>query len=146
MIPDSKMILVIRDPKDVYLDSLRVKWPAIPEDPNDFIKWQILVYKGWMKVQQRFEKYPDSENLLKVIKFEDLVMKYEKTVHEVFDFLGISTDAHKLKGRFLIPENSKKNISQWKGKLSDEVSNKFDKELAFFYSYYEYEYEYEKVL
>lgn len=43
MLPNSKMVLVIRDPKDVYADSLRVKWAAIPEDPKEFIKWQIAV-------------------------------------------------------------------------------------------------------
>jgi len=139
MIPKSKIILVVRDPKDVYLDSLRVKWPAIPEEPNDFIKWQILVYKGWMKVQRRFEEYPESENLLKVIKFEDLILNYEITIQEIFYFLDIPEDKHIYKGKYLIPENSKKNISQWKGQLSDEVANKFDQELNFFYTHYNYE-------
>lgn len=138
MIPDSKMILVIRDPKDVYADSIRVKWPAIPEDPMDFIKWQILVYQGWMKVQKRFTNYKDSDNLLLVVKFEDLILEYENTVNKIFNFLGIDKLEHKNKCKYLIPEKSKNNIGQWKSKLSNDVINKFDKELDFFYSHYNY--------
>jgi hypothetical protein len=138
MLPDSKIILVVRDPKDVYVDSLRVNWAAIPEDPDEFIKWQILVYKGWMKVQEKFSNIPNSEKFLKVIKFEDLIENHAATAQEVFEFLGISEDLHINKGKYLKPENSIKNISQWQGKLSRDVVNKFDKELDFFYSYYNY--------
>ena len=38
MVPDAKIINVIRDPKDVYADSLRVKWLAIPKDKSKYIK------------------------------------------------------------------------------------------------------------
>ena len=138
MLPGSKIVLVIRDPKDVYMDSLRVQWPAIPEDPDEFIKWQILVYKGWMKIQERFTAYPNAEELLKVVRFEDLILNNDQTSREIFEFLGLDESDHTNKGKFLIPENSKKNISQWEGKMSTEVAAKFDKELDFFYSYYNY--------
>lgn len=138
MLPESKIVLVIRDPKDVYMDSLRVQWPAIPEGTDEFIKWQILVYKGWMKVKERFAAYPNAEQLLKVIKFEDLILNNDETTREIFEFLGIQESDHTNKGKFLIPEKSKKNISQWTGKMPKEVARKFDKELDFFYSYYNY--------
>lgn len=41
----------------------------------------------WMKVQERFVTFENGDQMLKVIKFEDLVSQYDNTVDEIFSFL-----------------------------------------------------------
>ena len=138
MVPGSKMILVIRDPKDVYADSLRVKWPAIPQDPSEYIKWQIAVYQGWMNVESSQVRSSELSTSLMVVRFEDLVINYNETVDLIFDFLEIDKSQHTSKGQYFNPSRSIKNIGQWKDVLSKDVVDLFDAELDFFYSYYKY--------
>ncbi|MBE8564349.1 sulfotransferase [Vibrio sp. OPT20] len=138
MLPHAKMILVVRDPKDVFADSLRVKWAAIPESTEEFIKWQTLVYQGWMKVQMKVENNPALASRIMVVKFEDLIENYEDLVPKIFGFLNIDPDEHVRKKQFLLPELSGKNIGQWRGVLSKSDIDKFDHDLKFFYEYYQY--------
>lgn len=138
MLPSSKMILVIRDPKDVYADSLRVKWAAIPEEPSEFIKWQTLVYKGWMDVQLRLNDNIAFENKLMVVKFEDLVNDYESKVSEIFKFLEINDKEHVNKEMYFKPSESRNNIAQWEELLTPKDIELFDEQLSFFYNYYNY--------
>jgi hypothetical protein len=86
IMPGSKIILVIRHPKDVLYTSKQLKWLAIPENTTDFIKWQLDVYNGWMEVEDRVRKWdPDSEKVM-VVKFEDIIVNYDSAVAKVFNF------------------------------------------------------------
>lgn len=138
LLPNSKVILVIRDPKDVYADSVRVKWGAIPDDPAQFIKWQIAVYKGWMKVQERLQDFKKVSESILVVKFEDFISNYSKVIGEIFDFLDIQPEEHIAKKKYFNPDKSNKNVGQWKTLLNENDVEKFHKELAFFYKYYDY--------
>ena len=138
MVPGGKIINIIRDPKDVYADSIRVKWLAIPKNKNEYIKWQMSVYKGYMEVEEKTRKWDPDSKLLKTIKFEDLIQKYDDTVEEIFQFLEIDKNDHKLKKSFLNPSLSLKNIGQWKTKLSIEEIEFFDKNFKDFYINYHY--------
>ena len=53
-----------------------------------YLKWQTSIYKGWIKVEDRIRK--EGLETLKVIRFEDLILDYEKTITDVFDFLSIN--------------------------------------------------------
>ncbi|MFA0204160.1 hypothetical protein AB4450_13015, partial [Vibrio breoganii] len=81
MVKGSKIVLVVRDPRDVYADSLRVKWLGMPNKFEDYLEWQRSIYNGWMDIQT--SKEINLNNLL-VIKFEDLVGDYENTKIKVF--------------------------------------------------------------
>jgi len=138
MVPGGKIINIIRDPKDVYADSIRVKWLAIPKNKNEYIKWQMSVYKGYMEVEEKARKWDPDSKSLKTIKFEDLIQKYDDTVEEIFQFLEIDKNDHKLKKSFLNPSLSLKNIGQWKTILSIEEIEFFDKNFKDFYINYHY--------
>ena len=138
MVPNAKIINVIRDPKDVYADSLRVKWLAIPKDKSKYIKWQLSVYNGWMQAEDDIRKWDPYSEKVKVIKFEDLILDYDKTVHSVFNFLNINTKNHLLKNKFLNPLISKKNVGQWKNMISKEDAEIFDFKFEHFYKRYNY--------
>tara|TARA_B100000315_G_C14203808_1_gene418858 strand:- start:10 stop:594 length:585 start_codon:yes stop_codon:yes gene_type:complete len=139
MVPGAKIINIIRDPKDVYADSVRVKWMAIPEDKKQYIQWQIAVYKAWMEVEEQALKWDPDSDKLRVVKFEDLVLKYDETVKSTFEFLNIDEDDHVLKKQFLNPEISSKNVGQWKRLITEKEKKLFNIEFKEFYDRYGYD-------
>lgn len=48
------------------------------------------------------------------IRYEDIVLKYDDTLNEIYNFLGEEPSVHIDKKLFFNPENSKKNIGLWK--------------------------------
>tara|TARA_B100000900_G_scaffold415914_1_gene447844 strand:+ start:682 stop:1665 length:984 start_codon:yes stop_codon:yes gene_type:complete len=108
--PNSKMILVIRDPLDVYADSLKVGWLAMPYDINQFIVWQNQMHSQIEDLHKRFR------DKIHILKFEDLCTEFENELKRIHTFLpGI---LKKRKDQLFFPEVSKKNIGQWKEKNS----------------------------
>ena len=138
MVSGSKIINIIRDPKDVYADSIRVKWMAIPKDRKKYIDWQIAVYNGWMEVEKSARKWDPYSEKLRVVKFEDLILKYDETINSIFKFLNINKDEHVLKKKFLNPSFSSKNIGQWKQFISKEEEKLFNRKFKEFYKRYGY--------
>lgn len=139
MVPGAKIINVIRDPKDVYADSKRVKWLAIPGNTKDYIKWQIAVYNGWMEVEEQFRKRePDCKKLI-IIKFEDLVLKYDETVKSIFELLNINKNDHIMKKKFLNPSISSRNVGQWRKLFTKEEEKLFNIKFQEFYDRYDYD-------
>jgi len=106
-VPHGKMIIVIRDPRDVYCESR--KWLFLPDSVEDFIKFQKNLYKRLAAQTNNM----NSTRLL-IIKFEDLVLKYNNTVRCIFKFLNINPDDHYKKNCYFLPEESKKNVGLWK--------------------------------
>ena len=138
MVPNSKIINIVRDPKDVYADSLRVNWLAIPKDKKKYIKWQLSVYNGWMEVEDKARIWDPNSSKLKVIKFEDFIFDYNRTIKSVFDFLNIDKKNHTMKRKFLDPSLSMKNVGQWKDMISKEDANMIDSQFEEFYKRYNY--------
>ena len=81
---------------------------------------------------------PKFSNRIKVIKFEDLVCKYDRTKRLVFEFLGIHDKNHNLKKEYFDPKVSIKNIGQWQRIKENYNFESFNKKLRFFYNYYNY--------
>ncbi|CAA6814510.1 MAG: Unknown protein [uncultured Campylobacterales bacterium] len=98
-----KNIIVDRDPRDVYIDALRHKW--IPTD-------DINLFCRWYEINREKEKVNDSNNIY--IKFEDIVLDYDNTLNELYDFLNVKNNEHLRKKHFFQPEKSAKNIGKWK--------------------------------
>lgn len=83
-LPDSKVIVVRRDPRDSYLlakcalDYMKVPLPI--DNVDDFISYYKKIVAG--SIQN------DSKKVLS-IQFEDLIYKYDETAKIIEDFLGI---------------------------------------------------------
>lgn len=127
MHPESKILVAIRCPLDVYSDSKRVGWLAMPYEIDSFIQWQNEMVNQLIAAKNKF---PDR---ILVLAFEDLVSKYDQSVMMIQKFLDLSTDVHKKKTHF-IPEISSKNIGQWRKNdpWLDSYKDKFN-----FYKYRE---------
>ena len=106
MHPSSKIVLTLRSPLDVYADSYRVGWLAMPYAIRQFIMWQNHMYD---LVKRLCNNYP---NQILPIYFESLVMEYDSTTSKIFNFLNLDSSDHSPFQHF-DPSLSIKNISQW---------------------------------
>lgn len=95
-------IAVFRDPRDVYVTGFLLNEGWIPKNPVDFVKWYH--HRGtpaWFE-----ENHPN----YKIVRFEDLVLNYDKTTDEINDFLGLDKNNHIKKKKYFNPIVSVKNI------------------------------------
>ena len=114
---ESKIVVMIRDPRDVYaeLKASNDAWMFQPGDINDFSRYQKVMFERWEQQKSEF-KYPD--RLLEV-KFDELIIDYEKTKSKIFSFLSISEELHTKRFSKLNPEYSIKNVGKWRTGLTD---------------------------
>ncbi len=111
---DIKLIIVDRDPRDIYVDLVNKKsliGADLIESNNvdKFISWFLVS-------RESKEKAP---NVMR-INFEELVMNYESSVSILHDFIGKDLEHH-FKGDYFVEELSKKNIGQWKSYPHQDV-------------------------
>lgn len=107
MHPESRIIVAIRNPLDVYSDSKRVGWLAMPYEIDAFILWQNQMLNQLIAAKKKFP------SKILVVAFEDLVSDYDQTLTQIQKFLGLNADVQHSKRTFFIPEVSSKNIDQW---------------------------------
>lgn len=131
-------LVVIRDPRDIYASinfnektytpehEKRILANEIKSDflnakcVNDFISIQKNLYDNFSA--------KGNENTM-IIKFEDFVLKYNKTLDEICKNLGLRKNLHKQKKKFFNPENSKNNIGIWKKYANTYEIKLIEKEL-----------------
>lgn len=106
---NSKVIIVDRDPRDIYCDLIELekligKDIAWSHDAMKFVKWHK---------KYRENSHIQNENILR-IQFEDLILKYDKTIDQILDFLGIDEKSHSKKMAFFNPNVSRKNVGKYK--------------------------------
>lgn len=117
-VPDSKIILCYRDPRDVYQFALdnNIGWIA-HDNADHFVKWYKQLTRN---VNINAKEYL-------VIQFENLVFDYENQVEKILSFLDISKKAHNpsLKRTFFNPDISKQNIGLWKKEGNQQTDFKY---------------------
>ncbi|MFA5832099.1 MAG: sulfotransferase [Bacteroidota bacterium] len=130
LFPNSKSIVIRRDPRDIFASTFMPNKGFVPEflkspdhwkmkqgflmvDKLDsFIKNQFLINKSI--------KIDDNKKILR-LRYEDIVLKYDKTLKEILNFLEVDKSKHTLKKKHFDPEKSKLNVGLWK-QLSDQNS------------------------
>lgn len=108
----SKTIIVNRDPRDLYLCSVKeIHDHVIPtDDINQFCEW----YDNTRKQNTHI----DTKSIME-INFESLVLEFNKTAQKICEFLNISFELHKHIFNHFQPNISKRNINQ-KQKYKDK--------------------------
>ena len=102
---DLRVIVVDRDPRDVFLSN-KYYWNKqnvpipYPTDVYEFCR----VYKKIRKIEKSI-----SDNRILRIHFEDLIYKYDETIKIIENFVGISSDKHKNKMKYFNPNKSIQN-------------------------------------
>lgn len=103
-IKDLKIIVVDRDPRDVYINDILKNNDCVL--PYDILKF-CEVYK--------FSRKNVNKNLNNAlfINFEDMIYKYDETTKKIMDFLGLKEENHKYPMKFFDPQKSKNNTRLW---------------------------------
>lgn len=113
---NAKAIIVTRDPRDIFINSAT-------QDAffNKSLKDNIRItgafdVKTFVARQKTYLSNinPNSSKDILYLKFEDIVMEYEKSLDKIIRFIGLSNNKHNYKFKYFKPEESKKNIHMWK--------------------------------
>lgn len=105
---DIKVIVVERDPRDLYiLEKCEWKGAIIPtQDAETFCKW----YK-YTRAHRKTEVF-DPEKVM-LLQFEDLIYKYDETTKKLKAWLGLDNDTHIYGKEKFDPQVSIKNTRTW---------------------------------
>ncbi len=140
MVPGAKVLVVVRDPRDVLADTIKIKLIAMPTEIDQFIRLESELYKVWMEVEDEIKRRGLYGKTIKVIRFEDLILNYDDVVPELFEFFNIREDDHVEKRKFLNPDISIQNVKRWRRSLGKKDVEKLDKAFKPIYDRYGYEY------
>lgn len=103
-----RVLVIDRDPRDVYIDLIKEK-SLVGYDIAEH--HDVQLYIDWYRKVRR----PESQNAdYMKIQFEDLIMNYENTIKDIYNYCDIPCVLHEHKGDKLKPEVSKKNIGMWR--------------------------------
>ena len=100
-----KVIMVDRDPRDLYIQQCLVGDHVLPKDPDVFAR----VYRDQ---RQMIGNIPEDAPVLR-IQFEDLIFHYEETTRKIIEFTGEHESNHIHKREKFNPDVSKKNTQMW---------------------------------
>ena len=125
---DIKVVVVDRDPRDVFLfEMLKLRGTIVPHDVKQFCEW----YK-WTRSLDKNKNSCTNKNI-KYIYFEDLIYHYDETVESLIDFVGLDKNNHVNKFKYFKPEISKKNTRLWEqNSIYNEDIKYIEKELSIF--------------
>lgn len=125
---DARCITVDRDPRDIYATAITTQ-----QGFNDNIEFYKRIagadsVETFVKRHTLYRAMTDttSENVLR-IRFEDLVNRYEHTLHQVCDFLRLDVCNHQHRYKYFIPERSAKNVGLWKKKELEAYCGDFER-------------------
>ncbi|MCI8466458.1 MAG: hypothetical protein HFI63_11520 [Lachnospiraceae bacterium] len=125
---DLKVILVDRDPRDVYIEEQHIDDHVLPVEVQLFAK-----QFSDMRIGQAKEILTD--NVLK-IQFEDMLYKYEETTRTIRDFLELDEKDHINKFKYFNPKNSIRNTKLWERYPGYDEEMKILQSLAGDYFYF----------
>lgn len=104
-VDDLKVVIVDRDPRDIYIEEMRYKEHILPTEPHTFCE----VYRDSRKNTHNYEN-PD---VVLRINFEDMIYHYDESISKVCNFVGVDFSQHKYPKKYFNPEVSIKNTRFW---------------------------------
>lgn len=105
LVRDLKVIVVDRDPRDMYIYHHSRHDHMLPKDPHHF----CVHYKD---IRQKRGDI-DTEKVM-YVTFEDMIYSYDIMVKKVLDFIGISPEHHITPRKYFDPDISIKGTQLWK--------------------------------
>ena len=106
---DIKIIVVDRDPRDIYLLEKEIwKGKCVPtENVTNFCKWYELT-------RHHLKNEKDNPQKVLRVQFEDMVYHYQETTEKIMSFLGLNKVSHISPQSKFIPAESVRNTQLWK--------------------------------
>jgi hypothetical protein len=118
-----KLIVVDRDPRDIYVELDKYKTLFVNYD--DELE-SVYKYIEWFKTLRANNLHGPQ---VKCIKFENLVNNYEEILLQIVSFIDVDIAMHKNKFMYFIPQESKNNIGIWRNYKSPKVMALLSSEL-----------------
>lgn len=112
-----KVIMVDRDPRDLYINEMEKKSHVLPKDVEVFVK----IYDDIRKISIKDKKV---DNVLQ-ISYEDLLYKYDEVTKNIIEFVGENEKSHTNKKKLLNPITGVKYTRMW------EQNKKYEKEIKY---------------
>ena len=104
-VKELRVIIVDRDPRDLYIQQCLVGDHVLPKDPAVFAR----VYRDQ---RQMVGDIPKDAPVLRV-QFEDLIFHYDEITQQIIEFVGEHPENHIYKKEKFNPMVSKKNTKMW---------------------------------
>jgi len=106
-IPNVRMFLVTRDPRDTYAWAVKrnIEWME-HRSVESFIKWYQQFYK---KVN-----YSLAHPNCMIVRYENFVLDYDTQERHINDYLSLEAGEHKLRQQYFWPEFSKRYVGIYK--------------------------------
>lgn len=101
---DLKVIVVDRDPRDIYIEQINFEEHTLPKDVNEF----CTVYRDIRK-----QTNTDESGSVLQIKFEDLIYNYDDCTKEIMKFVGLDESERVCPRKYFNPDRSIKNTKLW---------------------------------
>lgn len=117
------MIIVDRDPRDIYADLIKDK--VFLGEERDVYKF-ISLFKI---LRENKNEIKEAENVL-TVQFEKIVKSYEAEVLRVLEFLNVNINEHRNKKVYFDPNRSCKNIGIYKIYLTKEEIEEIETQLS----------------
>jgi len=118
---DLKVIVVERDPRDMYLLEREIwKGSIVPHNIQTFCRW-------WLATRSHRKEENLNTEYSMLVQFEDLIYHYDETVQKIENFLGLRKEDHIGSKKYLDPEKSMKNTRLY----LDAKYHKYSKEIAY---------------
>lgn len=111
---DIKVVVVDRDPRDVYIEHKHNKDHVLPATPHEFCQ----VY-----IDQRKLFFESTKENVLYIRFEDFIFHYENSLKKLIEFVGQDANCHMNKRKYFNPDISINNTQLWKRypQYNDEI-------------------------
>lgn len=104
---DIKVIVVDRDPRDIYL-SMKYIWR---DNLGKELSGNIRLFCEWYEWLRRLDTKQKDKYLY--IQFEDMLWDYDNTIEKIEKYCGLDNTKHIEKGKYFAPEISKRNCELW---------------------------------
>lgn len=111
-----KIIIVDRDPRDIFLDLYEGRYLKGDKDPVEKARSFVEFYRYARVDKEKISKL----SFVKIIRFEDLCLNYNETLESVTQFLGIQGKVNSESIPYFKPLESSSNIGLWKSCSSKE--------------------------
>lgn len=106
-----KQVCVLRDPRDQFLSAFRHDTEHLPRTAEAYVE----------SVRTRAKLYLQEDNPHRlVLRFEDLVLRYEETTRRLMNFLGLSPEHHVAPRAVFDPALSVANIGAYRSYVNPE--------------------------
>jgi hypothetical protein len=141
LLTNTKSIIVIRDPRDIYVNVVEGNKGNIPFfnkiNPNYYNITAANEIDKYIKYQKKILSYLNNvkDNRMLIIKFEDFVLNYSEVSLKINEFLNLDSQAHVRRMEYFNPEISKLNIGLFMEFKNQQNIRKIEDDLSDYWKF-----------